>query len=56
MYKLFQALFILASVLVLNGCTVSVILTSTHGTADDVVDSSPTTQAETSLDADIPAI
>lgn len=37
-----------------SGCTLSIILTDTHGTATDVVDSTPTTETKTDADVDIP--
>jgi hypothetical protein len=48
-------LVLLSILLISSGCTVSIILTDTHGTATDVVDSTPTTETETDLRADIPA-
>ncbi len=38
----------------LSGCTVSLTLANTHGTATDVVDSTPTTTTETSADVKVP--
>jgi len=49
------ALFIvLASFIFLLSCTISIIQTDTHGTAEDVVDSTPTTTTETDADLSIP--
>ena len=42
----------LAMMVLFTGCTVSVILTDTHGTAEDVVDSTPT--QETDVQAEVP--
>lgn len=38
----------------LCSCTVSVILTNTHGTAEDVVDSTPTTETKTDAQVEVP--
>ena len=38
----------------LFGCTVSLILTNTHGSATDVVDSTPTTETKTDAQVEIP--
>lgn len=40
--------------LVASGCTISMINTSTHGTATDVVDSTPTTETKTDADVSLP--
>ncbi len=37
-----------------SGCTISIIQTDTHGTATDVVDSTPSTTAETEADIQVP--
>lgn len=37
-----------------TSCTVSIIMTDTHGSAEDVVDSSPTTEAKTDAQVDLP--
>lgn len=39
----------------MTGCTLSIIQTDTHGQAIDVVDSTPSTTAETQADISIPA-
>lgn len=39
----------------LSGCTVSIMLTSSHGTDNDV-DSTPTTEAKTDANVSVPAI
>lgn len=49
MNKILTLLFICFTV---SGCTVSVILTDTHGNAEDVVDSTPT--QTTDVDAEVP--
>jgi hypothetical protein len=46
-------LLIIPLALTLCGCTISIILTDTHGSATDVVDSTPTTENETDLTADV---
>jgi hypothetical protein len=40
--------------LFLQGCTVSLSLVNTHGTASDVVDSTPTTETKTDANVSIP--
>ncbi len=50
-YNLLTILFV--SVLSV-GCTVSLNITDTHGTATDVVDSTPTTDTKTDADVKIP--
>lgn len=47
-------LLILALILVLSGCTVSLTLANTHGQASDVVDSTPTTSTEATADVKVP--
>ena len=37
-----------------TSCTVSIIMTDTHGSAEDVVDSAPTTEAKTDATVDMP--
>ena len=44
----------LISVTLLCSCTISVLLTNTHGTATDVVDSTPTTETKTDAQVEIP--
>lgn len=39
----------------LSGCTISIMLTDSHGTDNDV-DSNPTNEASTDVEASIPAI
>ena len=39
----------------LSGCTVSIMLTSSHGTDNDV-DSTPTTEAKTDANLSVPAV
>lgn len=39
----------------LSGCTVSIMLTSSHGTDNDV-DSAPTTEAKTDANLSVPAV
>ncbi len=41
--------------LAMTSCTLSIIQTDTHGQATDVVDSTPSTTAETQADISIPA-
>ena len=39
----------------LSGCTISIMLTSSHGTDNDV-DSTPTTEAKTDAELSVPAL
>lgn len=39
----------------ITGCTVSLTLANTHGTASDVVDSTPTTETKTDANLSVPA-
>ena len=41
-------------IFLLPSCTLSIILTNTHGTAEDVVDSTPTTETRTDAQVEIP--
>ena len=47
-------LFILFVSVLSVGCSVSLNITDTHGTATDVVDSTPTTDTKTDADVKIP--
>ena len=49
MYKILGLMIVLT---MFSGCTLSIILTDTHGTAEDVVDSTPT--QETDVQAEVP--
>ena len=51
---LIAMIIIVLSLLFLVGCTISINLTDTHGVATDVVDSTPTTTAETDANLSIP--
>lgn len=51
MMKLLSACFI---VLILPSCTISLTLANTHGTATDVVDSTPTTETKTDAQVEVP--
>lgn len=44
----------IASLFLCTSCTVSIIMTDTHGTAEDVVDSTPTTETKTDATVDLP--
>jgi hypothetical protein len=47
--------FILIPLMVFfSSCTISMINTSTHGSASDVVDSTPTTETKTDADVSLP--
>jgi hypothetical protein len=50
-----KKLFCLIMCFLLTGCTITLMLTDSHGTDNDV-DSSPTTEASTDIEASIPAI
>ena len=56
--KNYIEIFMLCSLLgmALSGCTVSIIMTDTHGVADDIVDSTPTTETRTDADISVPAV
>ncbi len=45
---------LLISMIFLQSCTISIILTNTHGVSDKVVDSKPTTETKTDAQASIP--
>lgn len=49
-----RILFIGLLTLIASGCTISIIQTDTHGSAEDVVDSTPTTSTDAKADLDIP--
>ncbi len=38
----------------LSSCTISLTLANTHGTASDVVDSTPTTETKTDAQVEVP--
>ena len=49
-----RVIFLCLITITLCSCTVSLILTNTHGTAEDVVDSTPTTTTKTDAQVEIP--
>lgn len=49
-----KPIFLALMTLIASGCTISIIQTDTHGSATDVVDSTPTTTTETDAQVDIP--
>lgn len=49
------ALLCLSIVMIMSGCTISIILTHATGTDNDVA-ASPTTEAKTDADISVPAI
>lgn len=53
-YTMKSILTMLLGCYLCTGCTLSIILTSTHGVADDVVDSQPTTKTDADLKTAIP--
>jgi hypothetical protein len=48
-------LFSFICIVILSGCTMSISLANTRGTADDVIDSTPTTSTEADGQLTIPA-
>lgn len=55
-YILAETIIAILSILCFCGCSVSVTLADTHGTAEDVVDSTPTNTTKTDAALTIPAI
>lgn len=49
-----KRLFFIPFIVLFSSCTISMINTSTHGTASDVVDSTPTTETKTDADISLP--
>lgn len=47
-------LLMLSSLVFLSSCTVSLSVVNTHGNAEDVVDSTPTTDTKTDAQVEVP--
>lgn len=52
--RLKMKLLLFSLMLLLSGCTVSLTLANTHGTATDLVDSTPTTETKTDATLHVP--
>lgn len=50
----FNMMSLILLLLLCTSCTISIILTDTHGSATDVVDSTPKIETKTDADVDIP--
>jgi hypothetical protein len=49
-----KVILYLSTLILLQSCTLSLIMTDTHGDAEDVVDSSPSSQADVKPVIEIP--